>query len=271
MGPVPDAKDACLRLTQILSTISNANIGSPLNRRATDAEGLGVKFIFHCISAQHLIRGTRLPEINASFNDPASINVVIRAALESVLIFHYVFNAGVNDDELNFRYDAWVISDLQVRQGFPVSTDEGKLVLAQDKEMIEKIRERLRINPHLKTLTSKQQKAVLKGEKWRFSGWSEMGRAMGLDRNHAQEFYGYLCSYSHSGYLSVFQVKQAKTAADQKILIDGSTGVLAVALANMITQYAKFFPRCEEALKQIPDAEQIVQKWIWMGANTVEA
>ena len=107
-----------------------------------------------------------------------------------------------------------------------MSSEEGKLKLVQEKELISKLEVRLRANPCLKALTAKQQKAVLQGQQWRLSGWANIGLDMGLDKSHAETFYSYLCSHAHSGYLSVLQVRQARTAADQKMLIEGSMGVL---------------------------------------------
>jgi len=264
-----DAKDYCLELTKILSVIAQANVGQPISsERIGNAEGVATKFIAHCISAQYLTRSTRLPEIGADFTDVGSVNVIVRAAVESVLIFHYVFVAGSSEDELNFRHDAWVLADLQNRQDFIVSSEEGKLKLAQEKELISKLDAKLRANSCLKALPAKQQKAVLQGQQWRLAGWAKIGLDMGLDKSHAERFYSYLCSHAHSGYLSVLQVRQARTAADQRMLVEGSTGVLTIALAHMIRLYAGMFPRCAAALKAIPNAERIVQMWVAIGAGS---
>lgn len=268
---MPDAKDYCLKLTQILSAVIDTNAGRPIDSpRIASAEGLAVKFAAHCISIQYLIRGTRLPEIHADFTDPASVNVIVRAAVESVLTFYYLFVSGSSEDELNFRHDTWVLADLQNRQEFHVFSEEGKLQLAREKEQITKLDEKLRANPCLKAISDKQQKALLRDRKWRLAGWAKIGLDMGLDEYHAKMFYSYLCSHAHSGYLSVLQVQQARTAADQKMLVNGSAGVLAIALAHMIKLYVKVFPQCAAALKQIPDAEQTIQIWISIGAHIVD-
>ena len=107
--PSPDEH---LVLLRIFSLIVDSNAGTPIlgqDRRLADAEGLAVKCFFHSASAFYLQRGTNLPEIKAHFNDPASINVLTRAALESALTFSYVFASPANDAERDFRYHSWAV------------------------------------------------------------------------------------------------------------------------------------------------------------------
>ncbi len=259
----------CLRLTRILSAIAEANVGQPINERLANAESLAVKFISHCISAQALCRGTRLQELKADFTDPTSINVIIRAALESVLTFYYLFAATSDEDELNFRHDAWMLADLMARQEFTPTSEEGRRKLAEESAFIERLQVKLRANRVFAALTPKQQNGVLFKQRWKMAGWAEIGKEMGLDENHADTFYSYLCSYAHSGYLSVLQVQQARTADAQKLLVAGSLGVLTIAMAHMIRLFSTVFPRCADALKQIPEAEPLIQMWITVGASTM--
>ena len=175
---MPDNKDYCLKLTQILSAIAEVNVGQAISsERFANAESLGVKCISHCITAQYLCRGTRLGALRAEFVDPASINVVIRAAVESVLTFYYLFVAGASDEELDFRHDAWILADLLLRQKFTPFSQEGALKLEDEKKQIGRLQEKLRANPVLGTLSVDQKKDVRAAMEVCWLG--EIGKDMG--------------------------------------------------------------------------------------------
>ena len=267
---MPTTTSDYIRLTQVLITIAEANKASDVAPRMADAESLAVKFGAHCISVQYLSRGTRLPELRADFVDPASVNVVVRAAVESVLTFYYLYTAPTSDDERGLRHDSWVLADLMARQEFRPMSEENRQKLANERAQIERLQARLRANPAFSALTLKQQRGILEEQRWKLSGWGRIGRDMGLDSNHSEIFYSYLCSHSHSGYLSVLQVQQARTVEDQRTLIAGSIGALTVAIAHMIRLFAGIFPLAAEALRNVPNAEPLIQQWIMIGASTDE-
>ena len=78
---------------------------------------------FYAASAVYLYRNTSLPDIKANFVDVASINVLGRTALETMYVFHYVFNVPSSEEDKDFRYFSWVYSGLLERQNF---TDDGR-------------------------------------------------------------------------------------------------------------------------------------------------
>jgi hypothetical protein len=188
-----------------------------------------------------------------------------------VLTFYYLFVAPTTVDERALRHDAWVLADLMARQEFRPESEENRRKLADEGQQIERLQARIRANSAFALLTPKQQRGMLEDQRWKLSGWGRIGRDMGLDSNHAEIFYGYLCSHSHSGYLSVLQVQQATSSEDQRTLVAGSVGVLAIAIAHMIRLFAGLFPRCAETLRQIPEAEALVRLWITIGASTADS
>jgi len=98
------SEDQYVRLLSVLLQVGEANRGLPAGEddRILDAEGLAQKVIFHASSVLYLSRSTTLREIGASFFDPASMNVLGRAALEAFLVFHYVFVNPKSDYERTF-------------------------------------------------------------------------------------------------------------------------------------------------------------------------
>jgi len=87
-----------IKLLETLIKVAEANKGTALGEddRLLEAEGLCKKFIGHSASSLYLFGSTTLPGVKVTdrgigFFDPGSINVLGRAALESFLVFHYVF------------------------------------------------------------------------------------------------------------------------------------------------------------------------------------
>lgn len=264
-----DPESHYIELLKIFTRASEAIAGHPTegDDRLIRAEHLAVKFIYHAISVLYLSRSTKLPEIGAGFIDPASIAVITRAGLESVLTFSYVYTSPSSTAEQDLRYHAWVLADLLCRQRFQPFSEEGRFKLAQEETEIRELRTKLQANMSFTSLPPKQQDKLMHGQ-WRLKGWTAIGLEMGLDKNHADSFYRLLCSYAHSGFLSVMQIGQATTAVDQKELTEASLGVLMIAMAHMIRLYCKVFSRSQAALQQDINAERLVQMWIDIGAKT---
>jgi len=259
-----------LTLLQILIDVAEANKGIAANGddRVLDAEGLLQKFLYHVSSAFYLHRKTFIPDIKADFVDPASVNVLGRTALETLYIFHYVFNSPSSEEDKDFRYFSWVYSGLVERQNFTARSPKGEKKLKDEKKIIQSLRENIESNPCFKKISRKQQKNLLEKGKWRLESWTEIGKSLGLDNSHAKEFYGYLCGYAHAGNISVLQVRQAINADDQKNLCAAIMGVLKIAMAYMIKSYCKLFEKSLAVLIHNEEMSRMVDLWIKIGATS---
>jgi hypothetical protein len=256
---------------KILIDVADENKGTAAGEddRVLDAEGLALKFVFHAASALYLYRSTSLAELGASFFDPGSVNVVCRAALETFLVFHYLFAEPTTDDDQNCRYMAWVLARYLERQQFPVWSAEGKAVLEREAQLIAPLTDKLKGNAVFAALSARHQKMLLKGE-WRLQYWTEIGRSAGLHDIHAKAFYAYLCGYAHAGNLSILQIRQANTAALQRSLCASSMTLVSIAMANMVKAYCAFFPKSMERLNQEPASVSLVEVWIGVGRSAPE-
>jgi hypothetical protein len=260
-----------IKLLEILIRVAEANKGqvAGIDDRILDAESLLLKFFYHAASALYLYRSTTLRDINVSFFDPASINVLGRAALETFLIFHYVFVAQVSEEEKDFRYYSWALAGLLARQDFPVQTTEGKWRLERDKEIIRSLQSKLENNPLFKKLKKNKQKKLLDNrERWNYDSWTNIALSAGLSDLHANNLYRYLCDYAHTGNLSVIQVQQADTAKSQKTLCDATIECIMITMANIIKSYCRLFPKSNEVLLSDKDSAEIVDRWIKIGSSS---
>jgi hypothetical protein len=266
------SEEEYIRLLAVLLHVDEANKGLPAgeDNRILDAEGLAQKVTFHALSVLYLSRSTRLPEIGADFFDPASINVLGRAALEAFLVFHYVFVNPKSDYEKDFRYSSWVLADLLVRQSYPVQSPQGKRILESERTRIEELRTRLKNNVCFANLTPGQQKGLLSRGIWRLQGWTDIALAAGLNETQAKAFYRHLSSYAHAGSLSVLQLRQAGTANDQRSLYFATIGLVMITMAYMVKAYCAVFPRSQAALQKDQSGALLVDQWVQIGATSLD-
>ncbi len=259
-------------LLKIFVRIVEANKGTPTGEddRILDAEGLALKFFGHASSALYLYQGTVLPDVGIDFIDSASINVLGRAALETFLVFHYLFVAPKAETERDFRYMSWRLAGLIERQTFPVQSPKGKEMLGKESELMGPLREELKNNDHFRILSQSQQKDLLLKGKWRQSHWKDIALSAGLSHTHAKAFYHYLCGYAHAGNLSVLQIRKADTPQTQKSLCAATVGVLKISTANMIQAFCKIFRKSQAVLDQDTDGTALVDMWISIGATPTE-
>lgn len=267
-----EKEDKYVKLLNMLVAVSEAAKGTTAgeDERIFDAEGLLLKFFGHVASAFHLFRSTTIPELNISFFDPGSINVVGRAALESFLVFHYVFAASSTEDEKDFRYLTWGLAGLLDRQKYVPRSPQGREKLAREKETISQIQQKLAYNPCFKAMTVRQQNGMLKRSEWRLQSWTEIGKSAGLSDLHARQFYSYLCGYAHGSYLSVLQIRQADTAQTQKELCSATLGLIKIAMAFMVKSYINVFPQAMNVLRDDSEGARIVEQWIEIGSSPLE-
>lgn len=122
-------------LIDIFIDVVEASNGEPSGKdnRILDANGLAVKYWYHLLSISYLLKGinlnTRTLPIK-NFIDPVSIDVLVRAAFETSLVFHYIFLNPEDDEQQDLIHYSWVAAKLYQRQNFPY----------KEKEHLEKIK-----------------------------------------------------------------------------------------------------------------------------------
>lgn len=271
MNEMPTFQEDYIKLLETLIKIAEANKGFPLGEddRLLEAEGLCKKFIGHAASTLCLFGSTTLPGVKVTdkgigFFDPGSINVLGRAALEAFLVFHYVFIEPRSDDEKDFRYYLWLHASYNDRQKFPSRSEEGKNQLANEKKIMDALKEKINNNSVFKQFDKEKKKKLLKGE-WRLQSWTNIGISAGLSEILAKHYYSYLCLYAHSGCQSAQQVGNAETAESQKDLCFATMELIMIAMANMIKVYCQMFVKSNDVLQKDEDAKKLIDQWVHIG------
>ena len=194
------------------------------------------------------------------FVDHASVKVIARAALETYLVFFYLY--GNSDRSLSeFRHKTWRLGGLADRQKYHTSTEQGREVLDREKKELEELRAEIESSPYLLTYTNKQRKKLIDGD-WRTGrGWTDLGISAGFHEKYFKNIYGYLCGYSHSSYLSALQVGQAHSIDDQQMLTQSILGIGVVLMAHFAFSYSSAFSDANAVLSANPSAKRVAEKW----------
>lgn len=268
-----DTEQDYIELLDILIMVVDANRGTPSigDERALDAEGLALKFFGHTVSAFYLYRGVTIPELTipiTRFPDATSVHVLGRAAFETFLIFHYIFDSAMDRSEQDLRYLAWQLSGVLERKNFPVWSIEAKEQLRTERKIIDDLIKKIKAISIFTKLPSKQQKGIIEQGKWRLKSWKEIALSAGLSDIHAESYYSYLCGYAHSGSLSVLQWRQARSYEEKRDLMGSTINLNLIAIANMISCYCKVFPKSNEYYIKNHPPQNVVELWLSIGAST---
>lgn len=234
---------------------------TPDDEWRNDAQTLSIKLFRHLVSMQTLAAGTKVVHNNnpIAFVDHASVKVVARAALETYLVFFYIY--GESHDVARFRHKTWHLGGLTDRQQSHASTDEHKEQLAAEKRKIENLKSEIGAAPQFQIYSSNQRKQLLKGE-WKTGiSWTDLGVEAGFHEKYFKNIYSYLCGYSHSSYISALQVGQADSPETQRSLTQAILGIGVVIMAHYAFTYSRVFKQAEAVLAVKPEARRIAEKW----------
>ncbi len=228
-----------------------------------NAQVLSIKLFGHLLSMQAISNRVMvtIPDIPPfPLVDHPSVKVIARAALETYLVFYYIYSSP---DPLlrEFRHKTWHVGGLLDRQKLHLSMDEHRKILALEAKEIEKLQREIKSSSHFSSYIAKQQEKLLEGD-WRVgNGWTNLGVVAGFNKKYFQNIYGYLCGYSHSSYASALQVRDARAVEDQEMLAQAILGIGMVIMAHFAFTYSTLFPSSAPALAAHKAAHRIAEKW----------
>jgi hypothetical protein len=253
-------------LLHLFSRLVDHQQGDPIfseNEWINDAQVLSIKLFRHLCCIRTLVDGTTVvfdDDTEIGFIDHGSLIVVARAALETYLVFYYIYCCG--DSALaQFRHSSWELGGLTERQQFHVSLEEHRTLVARELKKIETLRGRLRASPHLNSYTAKQRQRLLEGD-WRIGiSWTQLGEKAGFHRRYFDDTYRYLCGYSHASYASALQIGQALDIEDQNTLSRAIFTVAVVLMAHFAFTYSEAFPRSMPILESDHESKRLAECW----------
>lgn len=259
--------DESRTLLNLIVQLTNSQAGKDLPAGSpwmNDAQVLALKFYYHLTSLHVLVQPVEvvMSQGTASHIDHSSVLVLSRAALETFLTFAHVF--GCTESDLReFRHMAWRCAGLLDRQKLQASArlPQSKQRLIDEGASIETLRAEMQAHARWVHYSGKERTAFLKGE-WRAGrGWTAIGVEAGFHPVHIRELYSFLCGYSHTSWLSILQIRDARELLQQAAMTAMSVSNACVLMSFFALHYVALFPDAERVLAAYPEATVLVQKW----------
>jgi hypothetical protein len=232
-----------------LIPVSEKYKGFSHEERLVDAEGLYLKFFCHCWTLYVLSEGIESPvSAGDRFFDPSSINLLARAALESYLVFYYVFEEPRRKELVQLRYYVWKRYGYKVLIiGKPMEYKTQEVYFSA-REEIEKLKRDIESNAVFSTYTEKVKNRIIKGADWRIPvvtdkggmkmpSWKDIAISARFDKETIAVLYPYLAGYAHSSSWSVFQLHSVRSHSAKRKLFDNSIALLRILIPLMAGSY----------------------------------
>ena len=96
------------------------------------------------------------------------------------------------------------------------------------------------------------------------TSWRDLAVNAGFNEDSASGLYRFLCGYAHSSWISVLQLRQARTAGEQRRLLASSLSYLAGVLAHMIRAVCHVFPKAQAYYAGDTNAQELVKTWAYV-------
>lgn len=266
-------------LAQVISAVRVSSIEDDNEReKLIYAHNLANRFIQYALTKLHLCNDKNVETLpswgDVKVSDPASIDVLTRAAMEAFLVFHCVFYSLATEDEKDYRYWTYKAAGLMERQNLPDGVFEHAKQKIEERKTVETILAKLGSNPIYKALTPKQRTRFSEGKEWnlwrwnrdskKVMSWQDIATDAGLSVILASYMYKHLSGHAHSGSLSVLQTQQAIVRNEADRLISPSINTMKILVANIIYEYIKLFPDAQPVLAK-SGASTFVDTWIRIG------
>jgi len=231
-----------------------------------DTQPLGAKLFMHCGSVYHLAHNTRVPNVlnkGISFVDHHSIIVLVRTIHELYLAFNYIYIAPSTNELRAFRHSIWELGAFLDRQKFPATLEESKRKQEEEKSVVKELTDAVEKDKIFKSLSASEQQKALRGE-WRLNyGWVDLAEFASLDKEQFRSAYRYLCSYAHTGHLSIFQMQAEPD--DSFSIIDTWIDSTMAVISHFIYDYMKLYPKSVGLFREFPEAEKLVYVYDGIG------
>lgn len=242
-------------LLYIQNYLSESGINFPEWKYYSD--DLVTKHIFHSNTIYNILNGlsikSELTKLNFTFFDLPSVQVLIRAQLENLLITDFIYFQHISELEKEFRFNCWLYASLLDRSKLSVVGKEIKKLQEQDKIDILKLKDIIIAAPFYKKLSIKQQKTFIeKGDYKLFHSWEDLitlSKLKGIILNSA---YKGLCSQAHSGAMGIMNLKSQKLYfSNDNPHVNPIILLSTLILCVMIYRYRSFCKTTEIAFKKL--------------------
>lgn len=230
------------------------------------SDTLMTKFFFHSNTIHSILKGSRLKsryfnegKLDKKILDIPSLKVVLRAQLETFLMYHHLYVNPQSDDLKELRVHSWIHASLLKRGKLPASTPTGQQQKAKDEKEILRLTTLMKELKSFTTLTQNQQtRLISSGSDKLFLHWDKIFIETGFDKGSQYfQYYFILSSYAHSEALSILQIKDSRLGYNKHNKSANLNLFLSkLLICKMIMSIKKLFKVVEIKYNMLPQAIQ---------------
>jgi hypothetical protein len=239
----------------------------PLKERyRDDAQVLSIKLFKHLFSARQLSEGSTYSfKDGQEFDhvDWVSITVIVRAAFEAYLMFHYIF--GGADEQVNrFRHACWACDGLTARQRYAANTESSRVQIAEELPELRAVQALIQSLPEFQRYSPKQQAKLVEGH-WDVireeTSFAAIAESAGISRKYFEDIYSYLSGFAHSSYASTLQIREAQTGFEQQqTLAFTSMRMACLIAAKLVCDLRKHLPVPDD-IEPDEETSKVILMW----------
>lgn len=227
-----------------------------------DAQVLGAKLFRHVASVQQISAGISFDFGDSTFShvDHSSVAILVRASIETLLAFKYIFT---NDDTnlCLFRYKLWKLSGLNDRSKITAKSDESKAVLKREAEGIKALKQEITQSPFYVN-ANREARREIDNCSWKPKGGAYViSGQIDIHQRYFSDIYNHLSGHAHASYISALQTRDAQSLEDQQMLAGSARQMLCMVLAHFLFSYTKVFPGALKILQSDAEIFKVVTTW----------
>lgn len=264
VDPIKRALEEYPKMHALLCTLiksSQLEIFFETEKWKQDGTLLAIKLAQHLHSAKRLADAAVLEDsdLAITFVDFPSVNILVRAALETFIIYAYIYKG--EDESLSiFRHHTWEYGGMSDRQKLLPGDQFARDQLDHEKQIMVELETAIKGSPHFPFI--EKQKMLLRGL-WRTDrSWAELGIEAGLHERWVSHVYNHTSGHAHTGYVSMLQIAQAQgSMVDQQSLANASLSIGLEIMAHFATLYASKQKNAAQYLAEHEDARQLLAFW----------
>lgn len=235
-------------------------------------ETLAIKLFNHLLSLRQLAEGVSvsIDDRSTYLSDHGSVKLLARAALETLLVFHYIYIASQDIEERSLRFRLWELGGLLDRQKTHPISQEARNVIAKERGLIQVLQQQIQQFPKFAKFKPRIQKRLLNGEWQGGKSWADLASSANFNKKYFRNVYGYLCGYAHTSYLSALQIQQANEIPTQQKMSDSTLGVGLVVLSHFLFGYASLFSKVGASFNADGECRNTAEKWCFREEDMAE-
>jgi hypothetical protein len=253
-----------LNILDLMQEVAEALAGKQSrDPRLADTQMLALKLFNHACSVRELKNGLdlSLPLSGRQISkiDIASIAAINRAALDTYLTFYEVFLEPKNGDEFEFAYCLWYLAGYTLVEDIEDVNKKLEASIEAAKKTVDDFRTRIKQTKVFQSLTLKQQKKALRGERTR--NWNATLSGAEFGSKTFRTLYKHSSGYVHADAKACVQIMNTRLRTEQIEFAETDLTLTLILLSKFILRYSELHSESKQVIDRYPKILNRVIFW----------